>query len=172
MPFRKPHQTSDREFIDEIKKENSNIIIGHRIKPKGLNIIWGNDLRYWKKTSDDYAELIQVSWLEVSGKVPVERGQTYTVKFDVEVDQNGFGWDNTPVLVMAKIGKKGKYDYKVVELVCDGVTKTIPKDEQLNITVNQDEIDPELHFGLYEVWSGKWKGGLRIKKAEVKKINP
>lgn len=117
---------------------------------------------------DEYAELIQVSWLEVSGKVSVERGKTYNVKFDVEVKANGFGWENTPVLVMAKIGKKGSYQYKEVRLAC-GKAQTIPEDyNNLTVTVGGQENDLELHFGLYEVWSGKWKGGLIIKKAEVK----
>ncbi|CAI8587239.1 unnamed protein product [Vicia faba] len=164
MPFRKPHQTADPQFI---KKNNT----GYEIKPRGLNIIWGNDLRYWKITSDDHAELIQVSWLEVSGKVVIEGGKTYKVKFDVEVKENGFGWDNTPVLVMAKIGKKGAYLYKEVKLVCNK-SQTIPDDnESLTITVGQQSNDLELHFGLYEVWSGKWKGGLVIKKAQVLQIN-
>ncbi|XP_058764136.1 protein PHLOEM PROTEIN 2-LIKE A9-like [Vicia villosa] len=169
MPFKKPHQTSNPDYI---KPKTGPPNSGYDIEAKGLNIIWGSDLRYWRLTPENYAELIQVSWLEVSGKVRVERGKTYTVKFEVKVNKNGFGWDKTPVLVMAKIGKKGPYKYKVVELVCDDVTKTIPADNDLlDITVNQDEIDPELHFGLYEVWSGKWKGGLIIKKAEVDMIS-
>ncbi|CAK8534422.1 unnamed protein product [Lathyrus sativus] len=163
MPFRKPHQTADPRYIDD---KGSKI----EIKPKGLNIIWGNDLRYWK-TQEEFAELIQVSWLEVSGKVTVKRGKTYSVKFDVEVKQNGFGWENTPVLVMAKLGKRGSYTYKEVKLAC-GSKQAIPKDDgRLEITVGELENDPELHFGLYEVWSGKWKGGLIINKAEVTMIN-
>lgn len=137
------------------------------IKPKGLNIIWGNDPRYWKIT-DQYAELTQVSWLEVSGKVTVKKGR-YTVKFDVEVKPEGFGWGtNTDVLVMAKVGKKGLYIYKVVHLVCGTDKVTIPTD-QLEIDVPENDL--ELHFGLYEVWSGKWKGGLKIYKAEVAKTS-
>lgn len=110
--------------------------------------------------------------MEVSGKVPVKKGKKYSVKFDVEVNGNGFGWDKTPVLVMAKIGKKGKYEYKEVELVC-GKPQTIPDDDhRLVVTVGEREEDLELHFGLYEVWSGKWKGGLIIKKADVDEISP
>lgn len=117
-------------------------------------------------SSDGSAELIQVSWLEVSGKVPVEKG-TYVVKFDVAVNSNGFGWDGTPVLVMAKVGKKGKYKYEEVTLQC-GNDQISPK---VSIPVEGNPNDLELHFGLYEVWSGKWKGGLIIKKAEVIKTD-
>jgi len=111
----------------------------------------------------EYAELIQVSWLEVSGKVPVDKGKTYKVQFDVEVKAEGFGWGDTNVLVMAKVGKKGTYKYKEVRLKC-GRNINIP---EVEIFVPEDTEDKELHFGLYEVWSGKWKGGLRIYKAEV-----
>lgn len=118
--------------------------------------------------------MIQVSWLEVSGKVGVEKNKTYAVTFHVDVKQDGFGWNGTEVLVMAKIGKKGQYVYKVANYLAPGKSLTIPResDSQLEIQVGQDETDLELHFGLYEVWSGKWKGGLEIKNAEVvPKIN-
>ena len=165
MPFKKPHQTADQGSI--VKKIDGSF----EIKPKGLNIIWGNDLRYWKTITNDGAELIQVSWLEVSGKVgPVKVGETYVVNFDIAVKDTGFGWGNTEVLIMAKIGKKGSYKYKPVKLAC-GDNGYIPKpdEEQLEITVTVNDKDLDLHFGLYEVWSGKWKGGLIIKKAEVTK---
>lgn len=113
------------------------------------------------------AELVQVSWLEVSGKVPVEKGQSYKVEFDVEVKQDGFGWNGTEVLVMAKIGKRGRYSYEPVTLT-PGKPLTIPT-KSLVVTVAPAELEPELHFGLYEVWSGKWKGGLEIKKAQILK---
>jgi len=66
---------------------------------------------------------------------------------------------------MAKVGKKGPYKYEVVKLDCG--RKTIPEVKDLEIDVKVGERDLELHFGLYEVWSGKWKGGLKIYKAEV-----
>lgn len=161
MPFRKPHQTADPESYKWNDNRSS-----CEIQPKGLNIIWGNDRRYWKLTTG-YAELIQVSWLEVSGKVPVDKGKTYKVQFVVEVKAEGFGWGDTNVLVMAKVGKKGTYKYKEVRLKC-GRKYTIPEvKDQLEIDVPENTEDKELHFGLYEVWSGKWKGGLKIYKAEV-----
>jgi hypothetical protein len=168
MPFKKPHQTAENNPVN-IKQ----IFNGWEIMPKGLNIIWGNDLRYWKTiTNEGGAELIQVSWLEVSGKVgPVHVGETYVVKFHIEVKDTGFGWTGTEVLVMAKIGKKGPYKYKSVKLACGDKDRIPKEDGELKITVGSNqgepEKDPDLHFGLYEVWSGKWKGGLIIKKAEI-----
>jgi len=92
----------------------------------------------------------------------------YRVEFEVRVKDDGFGWSGTDVLVMAKIGKTGKYTYKVTKLN-PGETLNIPKStDPLEIQVNKQSED--LHFGLYEVWSGKWKGGLEIVRALIKPL--
>lgn len=112
------------------------------------------------------AELIQVSWLEVSGMVNVKIGKKYKVTFDVKVKDDGFGWNETDVLVMAKVGKTGKYQYEVTKLSPGMQASTIPtKDLVIEVKGSSDSVP--LHFGLYEVWSGKWKGGLEIIKADV-----
>ncbi|QCE14142.1 Phloem protein 2-like [Vigna unguiculata] len=135
------------------------------ILPRGLNIVWGNDSRYWKIPEQGPAELTQVSWLEVSGVVHITKAMTYSVSFEVKVKEEGFGWNGTDVLVMAKIGKTGKYKFKVNNL-SPGQNIVIPS-EPLAIHV----VGPsDLHFGLYEVWSGKWKGGLEIIKAVVQPL--
>ncbi|XP_061375853.1 protein PHLOEM PROTEIN 2-LIKE A9-like [Gastrolobium bilobum] len=163
MPFKKPHHTAESSFVTKVGGR-------YEIKPRGLNIVWGNDSRYWKIPDQGNAELIQVSWLEVSGVAnDVERNKKYTVTFHVKIKEDGFGWNGTEVLVMAKVGKKGKYDYKVATLT-PGASLSIPI-EKLEITVPQDATDRDLYFGLYEVWSGKWKGGLEIISAEVVPIN-
>lgn len=43
----------------------------------------------------------------------------------------------------------------------------VPKN--LVITTKDETEDSKLYFGIYEVWSGKWKGGLIIKKVIIKK---
>lgn len=110
------------------------------------------------------AELLQVSWLEVSGVVTIKNPKTYKVSFEVTVKDDAFGWQGTDVLVMAKIGKKGKYKFKVNSLTPGQQNIIIPQDP-LELTVQNAQS--ELHFGLYEVWSGKWKGGLEILRAIV-----
>ncbi|TKY73155.1 PHLOEM PROTEIN 2 A9 [Spatholobus suberectus] len=162
MPFKKPHHTSDRSCIIPLGGDK------FEIQPRGLNIVWGNDSRYWKIPDQGPAELIQVSWLEVSGMVTVSNPKKYKVTFDVKVKDDGFGWNGTDVLVMAKIGKTGKYQYKVTNLT-PGQNVTIPTEELL-IEVTNSTLPVDLHFGLYEVWSGKWKGGLEIIKAEVSPV--
>ncbi|XP_019414321.1 PREDICTED: protein PHLOEM PROTEIN 2-LIKE A9-like isoform X2 [Lupinus angustifolius] len=160
MPFKKPHHTTDPHYI--FQQESGSYLI----KPKGLNIIWGNDDRYWN-VQEDVAELIQVSWLEVSGAVPVIKGKKYKVRFHVRVKADGFGWNNIQVLVMAKVGRRGNYEFKPTTLKSDNNEVIIPSQNDLEINVEPDASDNLLHFGLYEVWSGKWKGGLEILNAEV-----
>ncbi|XP_047178196.1 protein PHLOEM PROTEIN 2-LIKE A9-like [Vigna umbellata] len=158
MPFKKPHHTSDENYIT---KDGDKFVI----LPRGLNIIWGNDSRYWKIPENGPAELIQVSWLEVSGVVNITKAATYSVSFEVNVKADGFGWKGTDVLVMAKIGRNGKYKFKANKLNhCQNIV--IPY-ERLEIRV---DVPSDLHFGLYEVWSGKWKGGLEIIKAVVQPL--
>nr|KYP61857.1 hypothetical protein KK1_016369 [Cajanus cajan] len=63
---------------------------------------------------------------------------------------------------MAKVGRAGKYIYKATK-ISPGCDMSIPSDS-LEIDVAKPS---DLHFGLYEVWSGKWKGGLQILRAVV-----
>jgi hypothetical protein len=121
--------------------------------------------------------LIQVSWLEVTGSIVLEEKKQYEVTFNVSLAPDAFGWNGCPVYVMAKFGKKGKYTWKRATLDKDTTTTTstggessfsIP-DQPLKITAPASSSDTTLYFGLYEVWSGKWKGGLRIHDANVKK---
>ncbi|XP_057744472.1 protein PHLOEM PROTEIN 2-LIKE A9 [Arachis stenosperma] len=170
MNFKKPHHTADQNAIEEKDADN------YTIKPTGLNIVWGNDPRYWKVT-ETKAELIQVSWLEVSGVVKsLRKGKKYKVEFELNVKPGAFGWDETQVLVMAKAGKSGSYSFKVAKLSASGSEVrhvTIPSSEPLEVSFPAGIPDsdanqqPNLYFGLYEVWSGKWKGGIEIIKANV-----
>lgn len=123
-------------------------------------------------TEDAAAELIQVSWLEVTGSVDnLERGASYKLTFNVGMAPDAFGWKDIQAFLMAKVGKKGKYKWTRVKLQQDQKEKfDIPDDsQQLTIEVPVGATDTTLHFGLYEVWSGKWKGGLKIYNAKVTK---
>lgn len=110
------------------------------------------------------ATLIQVSWLDVSSSIDVEPG-TYRISFDVGLKPDAFGWSGSPVLVMAKVGKKGKYIYKDVTLSSPFSGKIPVEGVEIKVPSDARIPDKKLYFGLYEVWSGKWKGGLVVKKA-------
>ena len=121
--------------------------------------------------SEEPVELIQVSWLEVTGSVDqLKPGKTYEVTFEVALTADAFGWKDIQVFLMAKVGKKGKYKWAKLKLNQDqsNVKVKIPDNNQkLSIDVPDGSSDNTLHFGLYEVWSGKWKGGLKIYNARV-----
>lgn len=121
--------------------------------------------------------MIQVSWLEVTGKTKLGDNPAagkYEVGFKVSFKKDAFGWSSCQAFLMTKFGKKGKYVWKKVSLGKED--NKGPYDEKINIEVKQSDLDkqsdPEkqIYFGLYEVWSGKWKGGLEIHGAFIKKI--
>lgn len=165
-------------------------------KPKHLTLCWEGDSQFWSiPEGDGPAELQAVCWLDVSGEMDVTKGKAYEVSFMLSMNtENSFGWDDR-VTVMARIGKKGKYQRKEIDLSkLSGEVKEFPSDKcrvefesneksenkketpgntsQTNKkgdeNANNNEV--KLYFGLYEVWTNKWKGGLRIHEAIVQEI--
>ncbi|KAJ4915360.1 phloem protein 2-A10 [Raphanus sativus] len=155
-------------------------------KPSGLNFVWGGDSRYWVIPKEDRtpAELKMVSWLEVTGSFDkVEPGKTYRIGFKISFTGDATGWDKAPVFMSAKVGKKGKTIWKRIKSIntnfenLKGGTEqvTIPDetDGRFEIFVSPKEPitqDTKLQFGLYEVWTGKWKSGLLIYDAFVQEV--
>ncbi|XVF87084.1 hypothetical protein PTKIN_Ptkin18bG0092000 [Pterospermum kingtungense] len=173
----KPHHDAE---ADAIEKDQDPIIFN----PRGFNIVWGNDSRYWRipprsslninNNVAEAAELNQVSWLEVTGSVQLMPSASYQISFKVSFKGDAFGWSGAPVFLMAKVGKKGKYKWrrlKELENLPKTPTEVPSNDNPFIIDKVLDQPDTRLYFGLYEVWSGKWKGGLRVHEAIVKKKN-
>ncbi|XP_051129002.1 protein PHLOEM PROTEIN 2-LIKE A9-like [Andrographis paniculata] len=144
------------------------------IYPRDLNIVWGRDCRYWNAPKlKEAAELLQVSWLEVTGSVDnIDPDKAYEVGFELAFTADAFGWGSSPIFMMVKRGKQGKFAWKR-EILDSNQTEpcrfwsTLKEADE---KTNQDPDSRKLYFGLYEVWSGKWKGGLRINKAYVKEL--
>ncbi|CAL5410813.1 unnamed protein product [Camellia sinensis] len=142
------------------------------INAKELKIVWGNDNRYWRtpKESNQPAELLQVCWLEVTGSCDINKGKKYNVSFEVSLTPDAFGWNNTTLYIMAKRGEKGRYTWKKVNLTNQNTNKDqhffIPE-EHLIVEPDMNASDDKLYFGLYEIWKGNWKGGLKIYRAVV-----
>ncbi|OWM72749.1 hypothetical protein CDL15_Pgr024801 [Punica granatum] len=124
-----------------------------------------------KVRSSSVCELKQVCWLEVTGAVGVRTGKKYEIGFRVSLKPDAFGWGETPLYLMAKLGKQGKYKKKSIYLQDEQREKEfdVPKDRFV-IEVSSTLEDSTIYFGLYEVWSGKWKGGLQIHYAFVKEV--
>ncbi|KAL2252061.1 protein PHLOEM PROTEIN 2-LIKE A9-like [Sesamum indicum] len=140
-----------------------------KIPPKHLNIVWGRDNRYWKVPDDDEessAELNQVCWLEVTGSVEGTRpNKQYQVGFHVSFTPDAFGWGGSPLYIMVKRGKDGKPVWRKLLL-----NPHQTKECDITATTNPHSNDPKLYFGLYELWSGKWKGGLKIHHAFIRQL--
>ncbi|KAL2244539.1 protein PHLOEM PROTEIN 2-LIKE A9 [Sesamum indicum] len=139
------------------------------IQPKDLNIVWGRDDRYWTVPNKaNLAELHQVSWLEVTGSVNgISPSKIYEVGFRLSLTPDAFGWGSSPVYIMVKRGKYGKFAWRKILLDAYATMQF-----EITVTLKKAEIPDEekLYFGLYEVWSGKWKGGLKIYHAFIKEL--
>ncbi|KZV42512.1 hypothetical protein F511_38537 [Dorcoceras hygrometricum] len=145
------------------------------IQPQDLNIVWGGDDRYWNiRGNGDMAELYQVSWLEVTGCVDeTNPNRDYEAGFEVSLAPNAFGWGASPLYLMVKRGKEGKFAWTKFQVNPDQ-TRRFKISGKLahsqNSAPQSSADDKKLYFGLYEVWSEKWKGGLRIHHAYVTEV--
>ncbi|KAJ3688753.1 hypothetical protein LUZ61_017917 [Rhynchospora tenuis] len=159
-----PHRKgSNIEGILDVKRDKVTV------SPLGLDITWGGDSRYWRIDAR-YVELIQVCWLEVNGSVEMkhlEKSTKYKLEFKIRMKPDAFGWNDSPVYIMAMPGKKAKCIWASVDL------SRIKKSEQesslipprLEFTTPGPESfheDDRMSFGLFEIWKGRWKGGLVI----------
>ncbi|KAJ6882756.1 LOW QUALITY PROTEIN: hypothetical protein NC651_029134 [Populus alba x Populus x berolinensis] len=144
---------------------------GWRFKPRGLHITWSSNPDYWtmpEKGTDDPAELLKVCWLEIKGSTPkpLSKGERYALSFKISMAEDTFGWQEAPAFMMAKVGKKGIAKWARINLadVHGDDEKEVPFGK-LRFEVSKNAEDTTLHFGFYELWSGGWKGGLRIHEA-------
>lgn len=114
------------------------------------------------------AELHQVYWLEVTGLIHETRpNKNYEVGFRVWLNPDAFGWGKYPIYIMVKRGREGKVGWTKIYMNPNekGEFEITAKSEK----PSQDE-DGKLYFGLYEVWSGTWKGGLNIRHAFITEL--
>ncbi|KAK4710673.1 hypothetical protein R3W88_005186 [Solanum pinnatisectum] len=133
--------------------------------PKYLNIVWGNDKRYWKlpKYEKDGAELMQVNWLEVTGcidNINIAKKTSYNIEFTMSLMTDAFGWSGSPVYLMAKWGDNTQW--RKVNLTTDINVNNKMKSKAITITKGKGNNTDKIYFGLYEVWNKKWKRGLKI----------
>ncbi|KAJ4916968.1 Protein PHLOEM PROTEIN 2-LIKE A9 [Raphanus sativus] len=151
------------------------------LQPSGLNFVWGGDSRYWVIPNEPGvpAELKMVSWLEVTGSFErTEPGKTYKIGFKISFKPDATGWDRAPLVMSAKIGWKGKTVWKKIKSVNQNKRGSEPvniPDEtdgrfEISVSPTADNQDTKLQFGLYEVWTGRWKTGLLIHEAFVQEV--
>ncbi|KAJ4773337.1 Phloem protein 2 [Rhynchospora pubera] len=145
------------------------------VNPLALDITWGGDGRYWRIEEDRrIAELIQVCWLEVNGSVEMNKLQPntrYKLEFKIKLKPDAFGWNDSPVYIMAMPGKGTKCIWASADLskIRKGdQTSSIPS--RLEFTTPSGVADDKISFGLFEIWKGRWKGGLVIEEVVISKV--
>ncbi|XP_073000769.1 uncharacterized protein PHLOEM PROTEIN 2-LIKE A4-like isoform X2 [Typha latifolia] len=163
------------------KIDSENLIKKHgetiHISPRALTIIWGNSDRFWKWVNlseskfGEGAELIQVSWIEVTGKVEVKKlshSTTYDVIFHIKFKDDAFGWHHTPV-IFEVVTLDGKKNRKSVVLETYRENKKLQEINAGDFYLPPGHYDKEIvRFGMYEVESQWWKGGLILGEVELR----
>ncbi|XP_058070933.1 protein PHLOEM PROTEIN 2-LIKE A9-like [Magnolia sinica] len=141
------------------------------IKPISLDIIWGRSHWQLPQSENDPAEVQGVNWFEVSGSIELNKlspGKN-KISFTVSLKPNAYGWSDSPVYVMAKIGRNG-FNWKGAELSGrdPDVQFHIPdQDHTFELTDADIESNERLNFGLYEIWRGSGKSGLVIHEVVI-----
>eukprot|EP00262_Sarcandra_glabra_P008895 TRINITY_DN22832_c0_g1_i1.p1 TRINITY_DN22832_c0_g1~~TRINITY_DN22832_c0_g1_i1.p1 ORF type:complete len:189 (-),score=31.84 TRINITY_DN22832_c0_g1_i1:194-760(-) len=162
-----------------IKAENGVI----HFSAKALSIIWGHDRRFWQwiplskeeSVFEIGAELLQVNWIEVTGKLDfsqkhgdVEHGE-YGIFYRVKFKVDAFGWHAVPITfkvthpdgketkkteMLEHYRKKGEMWHEI-----QGGQFTVPSDKNGTI-----------EFGMYEVESDWWKGSLVLEGVIIRPL--
>ncbi|XP_039131238.1 protein PHLOEM PROTEIN 2-LIKE A1-like [Dioscorea cayenensis subsp. rotundata] len=137
--------------------------------PRGLSIAWAEDRRYWqwfqvediRGTNIEIANLLNVCWLEVHGKINTSLltpKTKYEVVFVVKMEELSYGWQ-TPVNLRLLFENGITHEQKVKLL-------ELPRDQRKELKVgeiiNSGEKAEEVEISLYEYNGGQWKRGLVI----------
>ncbi|XP_073100636.1 uncharacterized protein PHLOEM PROTEIN 2-LIKE A4 isoform X2 [Elaeis guineensis] len=142
----------------------------HSISAKALDITWGNDERFWQWVGLDEsrlkfqegAELIQVNWVEVKGKLEAAKlspSKTYEVFYIIKFKADAFGWHSSPITFEVK-APHGNRNAKTELLepyrkICN-VWHEVHGGE-FTLTSN---TGANVEFGMSGDGSGWWKGGM------------
>lgn len=89
--------------------------------------------------------------------------------FRVSLNPDAFGWGSYPIYIMIKKGREGKIAWTKVQINPNQKGEYDIKGRWVKAAQNPND-DRKLYFGLYEVWSGKWKGGLKIHHAYIREL--
>ncbi|OVA11830.1 Phloem protein 2-like [Macleaya cordata] len=144
---------------------------------RSLSITWGEDKRFWhwpsikleSSTSDDVvvevAELLNVCWLEVYGKLDISYlspGVKYEVVFLLMLKDHSYGWDVPVNLRLVFPNGATQHQHKVN-------LQTRPRSQWVELHVGEFQTPPnkqekaEIQFSMFEYEGGQWKRGLVIK---------
>uniref|UniRef100_A0A3N7G198 Uncharacterized protein n=1 Tax=Populus trichocarpa TaxID=3694 RepID=A0A3N7G198_POPTR len=144
------------------------------VKPRLNQRILASFRRKKVKLGQFLKEMLEVCWLDVTGSMTATKGKAYEISFILSMnEENSFGWED-PVYVMARIGEEGEYTRVKIDLSKLGLKEEEFPAEKCRVEFRSGEnaksIEKKLYFGLYEVWTNNWKGGLRIHEAIVREL--
>ncbi|GMJ14204.1 ArathNictaba 5, phloem protein 2-A1 [Hibiscus trionum] len=167
------HQLHSGVFLNRKKKKywvdknNKNCFI---LFARDLNINWVGDNRYWHWTyqkeinsdvSIEIAELVQVCWLELIGKLHVSKlspGTLYQVVFIAMLRENASGW-RRPLKFRLTLPNGRKIEH-------EETLENKPRENWIEIATVEFETsfenDGEMEIKINEV-TNSWKAGLVVK---------
>ncbi|MED6136665.1 hypothetical protein PIB30_057974 [Stylosanthes scabra] len=154
-----------------------------------LNIIWGYEKRFWEHPYNidiydgllpEAKMLVQVNWLEVTGKLNIRRRfkrgdddsvKRYEIFYVVSFNEDAYGWHSAPIKFAVKAGEKAltgisvKYleEYRKSSVHGGGEWHEIPGG-QFSVSEDAEYVE----FGMYEVESAWWKGGMHLAGVIIK----
>ncbi|XP_026437656.1 protein PHLOEM PROTEIN 2-LIKE A1-like isoform X2 [Papaver somniferum] len=146
--------------------------------PRDLAITWAEDKQYWQWSSMkesstscemaiEVAELLNVCWLEVNGKLDISKlnpGVKYEVVFVVMLKNSAYGWEKPVNLRLVHSGSQ-------TQLRKEDLQKK-PKSQWIEVQIGEFQTPPqpaddkqgkEIQFSLFECENQNWKRGLVIK---------
>lgn len=164
--YSNPHWRADSPLI---KKDPFNV------PARGLNIVWGNYSRYWqwnkikeeerKIQAEEAAVLLQVNWLEVTGKIDLNNSfvanQAYTIYYVIKFRADAFGWHSAPIKFKVRVnGEETGHETHVLE------SYRVKHDEWHEVPggdfVVPTKAEGSVEFGMFEIDSDWWKGSMVI----------
>ncbi|ERN14808.1 hypothetical protein AMTR_s00032p00090150 [Amborella trichopoda] len=144
------------------------------LNPRALDIVWGGNNRYWDYVKDQQSEcamLKSVCWLEVSGRVDLDKlipSTDYQIKFSVRLNENASGWDKD-VIFKARVGYNVARTTRC-KLIKNKQFYEVPN--ELTFKTPKKSSGGRLSFGMYEIEGQAWKSGLLIEKITISQVNP
>ncbi|XP_057971681.1 protein PHLOEM PROTEIN 2-LIKE A1-like [Malania oleifera] len=172
-----PHWQSDGSYMGTLSDGGS-----YRIPARALNIVWGNDPRYWQWIQlreeesrlvgfKEGAMLIQVNWIQMTMSLDLsvlKVSMKYTIYYIVKFKADAFGWHSAPIKFKVKMnGEKERVQSIVLQPYREkqeewhkiyGGEFWVSKD--ITTTTTTGNNHGHVEFGMFEIDTDWWKGGM------------
>ncbi|KAI4306377.1 hypothetical protein L6164_029659 [Bauhinia variegata] len=167
-----PHKKGDGMYEEDLEFPRQ-----FRVPMTALDIIWGNDHRFWRifPLEDEEirstgfkqgALLVQVNWLEVTGKLPVvlfrnSSATKYEIYYVLKFRVDAFGWHSAPIKFKARVN--GEEMEKII--ILEPYTQKYEvwheiQGGEFSILDGDINDNGDVTFGMHEVDTAWWKGSM------------